>query len=709
MATEQQMPRRTGLLEFIRSSMGCQFVIPVYQRNYTWTAGREVKQYLEDLNSVLSNEYPKYFLGIMIYLENPIDYSTREFSVIDGQQRLTTTFLTLYAIKSILSENNLQNDINILEGQYLTNPFATEKSKFKLKPLVSDDEVYKHIVTDELNSLEDKSSNVYKNYIYIQSFVKEKMNDGYSVNDILMAMDRLYIVCIPVSKEDNAQKIFESINATGVKLRASDLIRNFVLMDLSSDEQEVLYTKYWKKLEDLLSSDAKKLESFFRFFLAAKNKALPNSNMIYSEFVIWFKTQMESNSIEQVLREIVDYADSFNILYRKDINKINSVLKGNIIEYRKILSDMPAPLLLEFFNLHKKNENEDRGFTIEQLNMTIGLVNTYLIRRAICDLDTSSISRLFPALLKDTLNDCDERYDNVVELLKKNLVNKNKGNAMYLPDDKQLYNLVINANMYNIRSTLRIFLDKLEHHDNSAPVDLSVLSIEHLMPQTPTKEWYDELKVDADEYLRNLNRLGNLTFATKSDNSAMKNNIWEYKNKVLKGTSHIKINEKILGVKQWNISNIDSRTIELINKINELFPYMSASADVVIKKEIYLSNAKIQATGFLYVDNGSVEINEGSQLYDFENAENYPEIEDARQELIEEGIIAETDNGLYFTKQYIFYPKQSNSTALSTSASVILHGSRNGWEYWQDINQKPLNENKELKKKYSKQEVKASV
>ncbi len=96
MNVKGQPPIRTGILDFFRNSSGCQFVIPVYQRNYTWTAGKEVKQLLNDLEKVLTGEYHNHFLGIMIYLDKPIDFSAREFSVIDGQQRLTTIFLTLY-------------------------------------------------------------------------------------------------------------------------------------------------------------------------------------------------------------------------------------------------------------------------------------------------------------------------------------------------------------------------------------------------------------------------------------------------------------------------------------------------------------------------------------------------------------------------------------------------------------------------------------
>src|SRR5699024_10460992 len=156
---------------------------------------------------------------------------------------------------------------------------------------------------------------------------------------------------------------------------------------------------------------------------------------------------------------------------------------------------------------------------------------------SIADIDTSSITRLFAPLLKNVLEETNESYDNIVDILKRNLVFKNISNSMYTPDDQQLKDMVINANVYKIRGTLRIFFDKLEHDNNPAPVDLSELSIEHLMPQTVSKEWLEDLGVNEEEYQKHINKLGNLTLATKSDNSRMQNNPWGYKNKILSGTS----------------------------------------------------------------------------------------------------------------------------------------------------------------------------
>lgn len=687
---DQQPPIRTGLLDFFRKSQGCQFVIPVYQRNYTWTAGKEVAQYLEDLKSVLKGEYSNHFLGILIYLDTPIDSFTREYSVIDGQQRLTTTFIILYAIKAILKDKGDSEAINNLDGQYLTNPYSNNKMKYKLKPLVADDEVYQKIIEEKFDEIKETDSNVYKNYLYVIAKLKGMIDEGYTANDVLMALNKLYVVCVPISEEDNAQKIFESINATGVKLTASDLIRNYILMDLKSEVQEQYYKDYWKKIEDYISSDSKKLELFFRMYLAARTHNLPTRSAIYRNFVSWVK---ESNiSTEELLKDVVQYADAYYNIYRKDIRELDSSIRESIKEFRRILSDMPAPALMELYLLYKKKCISEQTFS-----RLVQMISCYLIRRALCNLDTSNITRMFPTFIRDVMDECNGNYDNIIDIAGKNLVTKNVGNAMYMPTDTQMRETIANANMYNIRATLRIFFDKLELRNNPAPVDLTSLSVEHIMPQSKSKEWMKELRIDEETYNYNLHRLGNLTLAAKSDNSAMGDKLWEYKNKILKSTSHLKINEEVLKVNKWTIQEIEKRTNDLIEKMIELYPYPEVNENIIQREEIFLEYKDAIAVGYLSLEDGSVEVDSGSTLQKRDDVGSFQNIEDVRQELLEDGYIGEVDGKLQFVKPYIFYSNFKGSTALSTSASIIAHGSKNGWQCWKDKNGKSLKDNVEIK------------
>ena len=696
----QQTPVKIGLLDFFRTSSGNQFVIPVYQRNYTWTANKEVKQYFEDLENIINRTYDKHFLGIMIYLDTPIDFKSREFSIIDGQQRLTTTFLILYAVKALMCEKGLEQDANALEMQFLVNQYVDDKLKYKLKPLVADDKVYQQIVNDQFDEITEKNSNIYKNYFWIKKEL-EKLLDKYSFDNILMALNQLYVVCIPVSKEDHPQKIFESINSTGAKLVASDLIRNYILMDIQSDIQEKYYINYWNKLENYVSNDSKKLELFFRMFLACKNKTLSNMTTIYRDFKNWYKNELEISDVESILKDIVLYAKYYNIIYFKPLTELNKEIRTSIQEYRKILSDMPAPFLMEMYHLYEqKDENDKLYISVDQFNEIVELINTYLIRRAICSLDTSDITRIFPTVLKDVLNECNGNYKYIVEYVKKNLVNKQRGKAANMPDDEYLKTYLQTANVYSNRLTLRAIFDRIETMGNPAPVDLTKLSVEHLMPQTPTKEWLNELNVDEITYEKYLHRIGNLTLATKVDNSKMKNKPWDYKKEILADTSHLVINKQILEVNQWSIEEIEKRTNYLIDKITELYPYFSASDEVIKKHDIYLNWDGVTASGYLYEDDGSVEILAGSEIVKYENQEYCEDWQyDIYNDLLDDGVIKETTNGATFVKNYLFTAKKKNLTALSTTAGLILCGNRNGWEYWSDSNDKHLNENVKLKEK----------
>ena len=579
-------PKRTGLLQLLRSSSGCQFVIPVYQRNYTWTADGEVQQYLDDLKNVLKGIYANHFMGIIIYLEKAIDFSSREFSIIDGQQRLTTTFLLIYAIKQLLVNSNETEKVKQLEGQYLTNPYHNDKIKYKLKPLVSDDDVYRCIVEDRLNDIANRESNVLKNYRHIQNRLNELLAEGYDANGILMALDKLYVVCVPISEEDNAQKIFESINATGIKLTAADLIRNYLLMDLQSDVQEEYYAKYWKKLEDNVSSDSKILELFFRMYMAVKTYNVVSKNTVYREFVKW--TDGQKIETKTLFEDLLEYAKVFNILMNKSIDEVEKNLQESVTDFRNVKSDLPMAVAMEFYQFYRNNLIDS-----DTLNRLIHAINTYMIRRSLCDMNSQNISKLFPAVLKKVVEKCNGNYKDILKHLNQEMVgNTASTSGSYMPTDRQMTELLINANVYK-RPALRIILDRLELHDNPAPVDLTKLSIEHLMPQTPTEEWLEELDTDMETYLENLHRLGNLTLAAKKDNSKMGNLMWDYKNEVLKETGHLTLNLELMKIEKWDMSRINDRTEQLIKRICEIYPYPEVNVTQKIDENIVDERASI--------------------------------------------------------------------------------------------------------------------
>ena len=618
-------PRRVGLTELLRTSVGAQFVIPVYQRNYTWTPEREVKQYLNDLCRVLRGEYKNHFMGILIYLEKTIDFGSREFSVIDGQQRLTTTFLTIYAIREMFKCNNDLDAVGLLDGQFLTNMHCKDKIKYRLKPLVADDDVYRFIVEDRLEDIENKDSLIYKNYIYIRGYLEGLVANGYSANDILLALNKLYIVCVPISEEDNAQKIFESINATGVKLTAADLIRNYLLMNLDSDTQDNYYRDYWRKIEESISNDSKDLEMFFRMYLAIKKYTLVSKNGVYREFIDWVEGNKSQTG--DLFKELLDYAKIYKTINNAPIDSLDKFLWQPLTDFRKIKSELPISIVMEFYKLYNSG-NISAGV----LGDLVQAINIYLLRRSICDMNSQNISKLFPTILRRILDKCNGDYSEIVAILNQEMVGNNAGTSgSYMPTDIQMHDILLNANVYK-RPALRIIFDRLELTDNPAPVDLSKLSVEHLMPQTPTEEWLEELDTTEEEYMTNLHRLGNLTLATKPDNSKMSNQLWDYKNEILKSTAHLKMNMELLSIPKWTLKCISERTESLIKRICQILPYpdvdLSAvtSADTVDEKTSLRATVKHMFSSATEIrKNNTYTTDDGKKGYILLNSKMYPE------------------------------------------------------------------------------------
>ena len=188
-------PERKPLLTFLNEvKENKQFVIPVYQRNYIWQSNKQTKKFIDDYELVLKNATEAHFIGILMFLIIQKSITLTEYSIVDGQQRTITIFLLLQALKEIASENGNIEFANNIETKYLTNPNIPDSlEKLKLKPLVSDDEVYKKIVLDKAETItnEERKSNVYINYEYIKRRLKE-LYGNYPIEYMLEALDKFY-------------------------------------------------------------------------------------------------------------------------------------------------------------------------------------------------------------------------------------------------------------------------------------------------------------------------------------------------------------------------------------------------------------------------------------------------------------------------------------------------------------------------------------
>ena len=658
-----------GFLDgFLRLSVGAQYVIPVYQRNYNWKREDQVKQFINDIEILLENPHRQHFVGSLVYCVTKDTLNGQERSIVDGQQRLTTLMLLLYAIKHVARERGNDAIASAINNNYLENREIEDNYKLRLKPSVSDDDDYKEIAlgNDNLHS----TSNVSLNYAFCKEQVCQWIDRGFSYDQIIDAIKRLQIISILLKEQDgdNPQQIFESINSTGMELIAADLIRNYILMNKDNDTQEKLYTNYWRKLENLLPNP-RDLESFLRLYLANKQMYLTSKKNVYSEFKKYWNEQLEKFDEVSLLQDILRFGEHY---YRLYYSNESDVLGEELLNYRVLRSDMPAPFTMQVMELLRKG-----NIKAEEASNVIRLINIYLIRRYITNLDTNDISRYFPTYLRLVREKCaKEGYKNFYKICKDVLINSTRQKTSYIPDDADIKNYLKTANAYNLKN-IRWILEKIELKKSNVPIEQGSLSIEHVMPQTKGAAWTEVNNASFEEYVSYVNRLGNLTLAAKVDNTVMGNRSFAVKKEILHKSSHIKMNEYFFKKKKWGFSEIDARTDAIINEILKLFPidvsnYVETRQDFDV---VIINDNKVLAYGYFYGSDKNLRVKAGSNILLDKGAPQTKSASELREELRENNGIFLKD-GKYLLKDDITFDSPN------TAAEFVLGGSKNGWDYW---------------------------
>ncbi|MDA0080920.1 DUF262 domain-containing protein [Brachyspira hyodysenteriae] len=361
-----------------------QFVIPVYQRNYDWTI-KECKVLLNDIKDAgkLNREH---FIGSIVYVDDHTPKTgIQELIIVDGQQRLTTIiliYLRLYKLAEELKDNRLRDR---MYEHYLINKYAnTEEEKIKLKPTENNDKALKSIFSN--NDFKEKS-NIIDNYNFF-----EKEINSYNYKSILDGLEKLIFVDMSLDgKEDDPQRIFESLNSTGLALSQGDLIRNYILMKLNSKEQKYIYENYWEHIEknardETLNKDI--VSDFIRDFITSKDNKIPNKNRVYEEFKLKYSIN-NINEIKEYLEELKEYSIYYNKLINPE-NEKDKEISLKLYDIKSIEVNVSYPF---FLNIYK--DYNDKVIDKNTFINIINLIESFVFRRFICDIKTSQLNKIF--------------------------------------------------------------------------------------------------------------------------------------------------------------------------------------------------------------------------------------------------------------------------------------------------------------------------
>jgi len=550
--------REKNLLEFLKEWE--QFKIPIYQHTYSWTE-KECKQLWKDILEAGEKNYiSSHFIGFIVYRESEHNQIYKSFDLIDGQQRLTTLCLILKALEQQLSQHTNQTEsLDGLSKEELRKYYLIKEKKPPYKLLLTQtDKESLEAILDGYSCPEEHSIKIKENFEFFEKKVKKL--DHSEIKFLWEGLKKLIIVYVSLDPNtDKPQVIFESMNSTGKELSQTDLIRNFVLMDLPETDQEKLYED-WQIMEERFEqkTNSEYFDGFIRDYLTIKTNKIPKKKEVYEDFKKYAdKKGIYANKerLKDIVKDLKKFSEYYcSIVLDKEENKN---LKEAFSDLGKLKATVSYPFLLRVYDDYKKDLLTDEDF-----RYVIRLVENYVFRRAVCDIPTNSLNKTFA---KFSENIKKEAY---IESIEAHFLNQSS--YCRFPRDDEFLKKIQNRDLYNFRSQM-YWLRKLEHYGTREKVILKECTIEHILPQNKnlSREWKEAIgenwKKIQDTYLHTL---GNLTLTTY--NSELGDKPFTEKKEIFK-ESRLRLNKKLGDLDTWNENTIKERTKELANEALEVW------------------------------------------------------------------------------------------------------------------------------------------
>ncbi len=564
------------LLDFIGKSQEKQFVIPIYQRVYSWEK-EQCKELWDDIIKIGGDDkMDGHFIGSILYVRVDDTHSS-PLLIIDGQQRLTTITLLLIALR-----NHLSDEVKILEKfshkkieSYLINSDKDGDKKFRLILSESDKDTLLSLIDKDRRKPSEPSLKIVENFKLFEKWIRKNTD---KLETIFKGLDKLMIVWIALKKEkDDPQLIFESMNSKGIELTQTDLIRNYIIMETEVEKQEDFYNQYWRAMEEDFKQSKKQSEKqskredlfnkFVRHYLTIKIGKIPNEKRVYEAFKDY--QQKEGIEIEDLLKDLQKYCGYFcQIAFKKEADKdLNKALSFLV----DLEMDVIYPLLLELYS-----DYSDGVLSKADFIPIIYLTESYLCRRAVYRPGSGGLNKVFASFTKKI------NKDQYRESIKAHFLSLEKTTGKF-PKDSEFRDSLITIDFYSLKKK-EYFFERLENFDTKEPVDTQKCTIEHIMPQTLTEEWKRDLggnfQAIHDKYLHTI---GNLTLT--GYNEKYSNNSFQEKRDMEKGfkQSPLKLNQSLKDLESFGEKEIEKRANDLADWALKIWTYPNLDAETLEK------------------------------------------------------------------------------------------------------------------------------
>lgn len=550
-----------------------QYVVPVFQRRYQWEQ-EHWEALWDDLSTLLEsqNGSEEHFIGAFVCMAAENRPGIRpQYLVIDGQQRFITLSVMLCSIRDLADEldedqleefdgktrDSLRNLPDEIQQKNLTDPYKTDIEKFRIVSRAEDRDVLFRLF--EQNASGDVDSSVTEAYAFFNARISERAEDDPRLLKRLhqIIMQQLPLAMITASEEENPYTIFETLNERGLRLEESDLIRNYVFMQLDLDQQDRFNREHWlpfeNKFEDTEIYDAQSLTRFYRIFLM-KDGDYVRQNYVYHEF---------KDRIDAVPHELVATVDHFSDLYlliRRPSTAEPDWLRSLLLRKEALDIGTADPLILTLLDRWQKGDLLDT-----ELQRIFHGLESFAIRRSICGESTRGYYQIFPKSIN--VIESDEVVRPLFEYL----------DERGWPRDRRFVSDLTRFNLYSREpDKCRLILRTLQRSfGHKEMVELDSLQIEHVLPQEigddeHGSEWKSMLGTDWKEiHGRWLHTIGNLTLT--GYNPELSNHCFDDKRELFEA-SKLDLNEYFVDCPRWTEEEIEERGSQLAAQIAEMWP-----------------------------------------------------------------------------------------------------------------------------------------
>ncbi|AWT25982.1 hypothetical protein Csp1_11820 [Corynebacterium provencense] len=584
--------------------------VPLFQRPYVWTRDTQWEPLWEDITRLTEDSLAfrdnqsTHFLGAVVLQSSSSPFGgLPRWIAIDGQQRLTTLQIILNALhRQLVAHGHEQIAAQVLP--LVENPEyirQTDEDRYKLWPTNKDRAAFVSAMTAtylDTNNVgptaraqgDSTSSRLVPAHQFFTEAIDTWLHDDDSPERatalVSTILDRLRIVNIQLDSNEDAQAIFETLNARGTPLSAADLIKNFVFqnLDTAQHQAEDAYANYWEQFEtDWWEKEityGRVTNSRSSWFLWQWLIARTLTEFPIREVFRQFKNYVATTDIpvSGLLPHIKRSSDRYRSIIEGGSRPIGELSRPELFSYRisTLDSEITRPLLIWL------DEPEQSGIPQEDKERILVILEGWLVRRALVKVPSQGGNRLIIDLMKTLSKSPQDALPSVTA----RFLTANATTIGYWPSDHDVRASLVGARAFQKyrRDRLRMVLEAVEDNRRGypdgkqlsmGPIPRGRGTVEHLMPQKWRKHWPADL-TEEQETARDsvLDQIGNLTLLTQKLNSKVSNGAWTTKRADLINHDDVLLTRDATALEPpvWDEEAIEARTCELVEEILTIWP-----------------------------------------------------------------------------------------------------------------------------------------